>query len=262
MSRSFSRALGALLVWAAYAGLIALANLFAAWATGDGAALWRTASAVTLGVVAVPVFSVILPLWLAARWGLAISWWPEAQDWPLAALLTVGSVVVSSFDGLRAVFAAGNLSLAAFAVHFTSVALFQVSTFPLFAVLILGAWRPVTGLVPAMAVAASAVALTHLAQWVFFPATAGGGVLLLLFFAFLADLLLYLLTRSLWLAALAHCMTGAVALARTGTVFSNKDFIFWISAVLLTALFVWSLYEMRRPSRDSARVWLRFARDD
>ncbi len=137
MSQPFPRALAALVLGALYTALLVLCNSIAASASTGQGATWTTALSLTLSLVALPVLSIILPVALARRWGLAISWWPELQHWPLAAGLIGLSVLMTSFDGMRALITAG-LPFRSFAVHVTSISLFHVASYPLFLVLILG----------------------------------------------------------------------------------------------------------------------------
>ncbi len=261
MSQPFPRALVALVLGALYTALLVLCNSIAASASGGAGEPWMTALSLTLCLVALPVMSIILPVALARRWGLAISWWPDLQHWPMAAGLIGLSVLMTSFDGMRALITAG-LPFRSFAVHFTSVALFHVASYPLFLVLILGSWRKLTGLVPAMMITAAAFALSHLAQGHFFPSETTRAMVAILFVAFLVDQFLYLLTRSLALVALGHGLSSAVMLAQAGTLYTTKGALFWLATATLVVGLVWSLLEMRRAPYSGARVWLRLVPDD
>lgn len=252
-------ALWAFSVWLGYTGLVALANLFAAQAAGDEASPWMAASGITLGFLAIPLFSIALPLWLGRRWGLVWSWWPEAGGWRGALALWLAYLLVTSFEGARALMAQG-LGLVPFAGHFASAALFHVTYYPLFAILLLGAWRKAFGLRRAVLATALAFAAYHLAQFTFFPEGTRPAFLLMLFAAFAVNLTLYLLSRALMLAALAHCFIGAIGLARAGTLFEAEGFVFWVGLVLLAALFGLALLWPRHGG--AAGAWLRLGAAD
>lgn len=260
MSQPFSRALGALLVLALYVALIALANYFAFRAEGGGGLPWMLAATLTTDLIAAIAISLILPLWLAARWGLALSWWPEAQHWPLALALLAGFVLLSSFDGVGFLIASG-LPMGRLAVHFSATALLQFACAPLFLVLMLGTWRSFVGVFPAMLLTSAGYTAAQAAQWhLMFPG--GPSALVLLFTSFLVLQFLYLITRSLWLVALAHCLNSAVMLVEAGRIHTTMDITFWIGAVTLGLLLLWSIADMRRPDRHGARIWIKLIPDD
>lgn len=231
-----------------YTALIAVANLFADYAQGDDDSPWMAASGMLLGLVAIPVFSIILPLWFAARWNLSRSWWPP-RDRVLPSIVVIAIyMVIANFGAIRALAGSGADPFR-FAVHFTSAMLFHVPYYPLFAVLLFQTLRACRGTRIAMIATAAAFSLYHLAQWHFFPDGAQPLWLVLLFFAFLVDLVLYLYTRSLMLVALSHSLGGAANMASAGTWFDNIDLVFGLTIVIVGALLVWSVIDQRRVAR-------------
>lgn len=235
-------------VFLAFTLLIAVANLFADWSGGDEESPWMTASGMLMGFVAIPVFSVALPLWLAVRWNLPRSWWPRRGHVLLSVALVAGYMILANFGTIRALVEQGA-DPGRFVVHFTSTMLFHVPYYPLFAVLIFQTLRAWRGMPTAMLVTSAAFALYHLAQWHFFPDGTEPLWLFLLFLAFLADLLLYLFTRSLVLVALSHSLAGAAGMASAGTWFDRIDVIFFLTIGIVGALFVWSVIDQRRIAR-------------
>lgn len=235
-------------VFLAFAVLIAVANLFADWSGGDDASPWMTASGILLGFVAIPVFSVILPLWLSVRWSLPRSWWPPRGHVLVSLAVTGAYMILANFAAIRILLDEGADPVR-FAVHFTSAMLFHVPYYPLFAVLLFQTLRGWRGTPAAMLATAAAFSLYHLAQWHFFPDGAKPLWLLLLFLAFLADLLLYLFTRSLILVALSHSLGGAANMASVGTWFDRIDIVFFLTVAIVGAILAWSIVDQRRIAR-------------
>ena len=238
----------ALAVFLAFTGLIAIANLFADWSGGDDASPGMTASGILLGFVAIPVFSVNLPLWLSLRWNLPRSWWPRRGHVLVSLAVIGGYMVLANFSAIRILLEQGADPVR-FAVHFTSAMLFHVPYYPLFAVLLFQTLRLWRSTPFAMLATAAAFSLYHLAQWHFFPDGTEPLWLLLLFLAFLADLLLYLFTRSLILVALSHSLGGAANMASAGTWFDQVDFVFFLTVAIIGAILLWSVVDQRRIAR-------------
>lgn len=237
-------AAGVLLVFSA---LIALANALAAQSRHEES-LWMVASGVTMGLIAIPVFAIGLPVYLARRWRLPHSWWPTRDHvLPTVAILVL-YVVLTNFSGLRAL-AAEDFEPARFATHYVSAMLFHIPYYPLFGALVLPAWRNWVGMLPALVLTAAAFSLYHLTQWHFFPAGTQPVWLILLFLAFFANLLLYLYTRSLVLVGLTHSLAGAVGLAGEGTWFDQRDFLFYLTVIILSATVAWSIFDQRHMKR-------------
>lgn len=241
-ARRAAMAAGVLLVFTA---LIAAANLFADWSGGNDDSPWMAASGVVMGFVAIPVFSVALPLWLANRWNLPRSWWPWRGRVLLSVAVIVVYMAVANFTAIRAL-AGQGVDPARFAAHFTSTMLFHVPYYPLFAILVFQTLRAWRGTTFAMLVTAAAFALYHLAHWHFFPDGTQPLWLLLLFLAFLINLALYLFTRSLVLVALSHSLGGAGGLASAGTWFDRIDFVFVLAILIVGAILIWSIIDQRR----------------
>jgi membrane protease YdiL (CAAX protease family) len=245
---AYTRAAVALAVFLAFTLLIAVANLFADWSGGDDASPWMSASGFLLGFVAIPVFAVALPLWLSVRWNLPRSWWPRRGRVLVSLAVVGGYMVLANFAAIRTL-AEQGADPARFAVHFTSAMLFHVPYYPLFAVLVFQTLRGWRGTPLAMLVTSAAFALYHLAQWHFFPDGTEPLWLFLLFLAFMADLALYLFTRSLILVALSHSLGGAANMASAGTWFDRVDIVFYLTVAIVGAILVWSIFDQRRLAR-------------
>lgn len=247
-------------VFASYCLLILVANWFASLSGGDDTSPYMAISGSLLAFVAIPVFSIAIPLWLARRWQLAYAWWPDsARSW-LTAIVWVGAYVfIANFYALQALWS-GPFDVTRFSIHFVSAMLFHVPYYPLFAILIFRTSERWLGLPAAIGIAALLFALYHLTQYYFFPTGTQLPWLIALFAIFVADMLLYLITRSLGLVALGHCVGGAVGMASAGTYFPGMDFVFFVTIVIIGALLVWSILDRKRhdgAADESGTVWLR-----
>ncbi|MGD2147798.1 MAG: hypothetical protein PVH41_13970, partial [Anaerolineae bacterium] len=98
--------------------------------------------------------------------------------------------------------------------------------------------------------------LYHLASFCYFPAGLTLRLQVLLFASFLANLLLYLWTENLILAALVHTVGGSVGLAVNGTLFNQVDELMIITAVVMAGLFAYMIvYEVRHQARPYHDGW-------
>lgn len=256
-STARKRALVALIVVAGYALLIGVCNWLASMAGDQDDSPWMIASGLLMSVVAIPVFSIAIPLLLARRWNLAYRWWPEKGRWASALALVFAYTLLANFQVIRSLVETG-VDPARFALHAISAMLFHVTYYPLFAILLLRAFERWLGLPWGIAAAATAFSLYHLFQWHFFPDGTEPLWLLLLFVAFAADLVVYLLSRSLMLVALAHSLSGAAGMASAGTYFDEVDFVFFATIIIVGGLLIWSLFDRRgaRPASEGSDAWL------
>lgn len=246
----------ALAVVLAYSGLILISNALAWRGGGDVQSPWMQASGALMAFVAIPVFAIVLPLRLAWRWQLPYAWWPRRAQWPAALALVAGYTYLVNFDAVRAL-AAGPFDGVRFAVHFVSAMLFHVPYYLLFAVLLMPALARAMPLARAVAATAAVFSLYHLTQWFFFAEGTQPGYLVLLFVAFMADLAVYLLSRSLGLIMLSHSVSGAVNIARTGTWYDDTGFVFWVTLVLVGGIFAFAALGDRRHRVAGDGHWLR-----
>ncbi len=212
---------------------------------------------ILMGLLAIPVFCIALPLWLARRWELEFAFWPRRKNWLLGVAIVVLYLFLSQQQSLTQL-STMNISLSDFLIHFVSTTLFHISYYPLFAVLLLPVIRKNFGLVAGLVVPSALFALYHLASFYYFPSGVTLRLQILLFAAFLTDLLLYLWTENLILVALAHNVGGSVGLAVNGTLFNQVDEMLIVTAIIMAGLFAYMIvYEVRhRGRRYQARWWL------
>ncbi|MCD4708056.1 MAG: hypothetical protein K8S62_10005, partial [Candidatus Sabulitectum sp.] len=121
-----------------------------------------------IGLLAIPVFSIALPLWLARKWGLEFSFWPRRKNWlPGVAIVALYTFLVNQQSLTRLL--TMNIPAFDFMIHFIGTTLFQVSYYPLFAILLLPVIRMNFGLKTGLAATSVLFAVYHLGQFYYFP---------------------------------------------------------------------------------------------
>jgi hypothetical protein len=246
----------ALAIYLIFALLILAANVLNYIGERDGTLeTMEPIAGILMGLLAIPVFCIALPLWLARRWELEVAFWPRRKNWLVGVAIVVLYLVLSQQQSLTQL-STMNISLSDFLIHFVSTTLFHISYYPLFAVLLLPVIRRNFGLVAGLAVPSALFALYHLASFYYFPAGVTLRLQILLFAAFLADLLLYLWTENLILVALAHNVGGSVGLAVNGTLFNQVDEMLIVTAIIMAGLFAYMIvYEVRHRGRPYQVGW-------
>ncbi len=197
-------------------------------------------SGILFGFIGIPVFSLFLPLWLAKKWKLNYSFWPKTKNWITVSIILLLYVILANYEPIKVVLEKG-ISISDFSIHFISALLFHVTYYPLFAVFIFPVFRKNFGLMLGIIFTSLGFSLYHLTQFHFFPAGITLEMQLLLFIAFSANLLFYLLSESVILVALTHSISGAVGLIANGTVFNQIDFLFYLTIIIIGSLFVYMI---------------------
>ena len=252
-----ARFLWAMGIFVSFTAIIALSNYIASLSGGNEESVEMMISDMLFGFLGIPVFSVILPLWLSKRWNLPRSWWPQKGNWALSISVLVLYVITGNFVSFQ-ILMKGDFNFIRFIIHFISSMLFHVPYYPLFAILIFTTARAWRGTWFSIIVTALMFSLYHLAHFYFFPAGTKPIFLLGLFAAFACDLLLYLLTRSLLLVAFAHCISGAANMAAQGTYHDGVDFIFFLTIVIVSATVLYGVIDhrnLKRKNRTFETFW-------
>lgn len=242
------RFIWAMVILFSFTAIIALSNYIAALSGGDEESVEMIISGILFGFLAIPIFSVALPLWLSRRWTLPRSWWPHHGHWSVSVGILILYVILGNFLGVQILLKEGFNPIR-FIIHFISSMLFHIPYYPLFAILIFVTARAWRGTWFALAITALAFSLYHLAHFHFFPAGIKPIFLIGLFAAFAWDLLLYLFTRSLFLVAFAHCISGAVGMASQGTYHDGVDFVFFLTIVIVSATVLYGIFDHRNMMR-------------
>lgn len=223
-------------IYIIYVGIILLANILMRMSISNHNENLEAISGMLFGFIGIPIFSLILPLWLAKKWQLPYSFWPKSKNLILVILILLLYVLLANFESIKVVLSSG-ISIRDFAVHYISTLLFHVTYYPLLVVFMFPILRKNFGLIGGLVLTSLAFALYHLAQFHFFPAGLTPIMQVLLFAAFIANLLFYLWSESIILVAIAHSTSGAIGLIANGTVFNQIDFVFFLTIVIMVMLF-------------------------
>ncbi len=208
-----------------------------------------------IGLLAIPVFSIALPLWLARKWDLEFSFWPRRKNWLLGVAIVVLYTFLVNQQSLTRLLTM-NIPAFDFMIHFVGTTLFQVSYYPLFAVLLLPVIRRNFGLGAGLVATSVLFAVYHLGQFYYFLAGTTFRFQIILFASFLVGLLLYLWTENLILIMWAHNVGGSVELAVNGTLFNQVSVLFVVAVIIVSGLFAYMIvYELRHRGRLYQTKW-------
>jgi len=130
-----SRFFRAVLLFVVFSAIIAVSNYFAALSGGDEESVYMMVSGILFGFLGIPLFMIILPLWLSKRWNLPRWWWPQKGNRSLSVAIMVLYFVVGNFVSAQQLMQQ-NFDVIRFIIHFISSMLFHVPYYPLFAILI------------------------------------------------------------------------------------------------------------------------------
>ena len=240
-----SRFLIACTLFVIFTAIIAISNYIASLSGGNEDSVEMMISGMLFGFLAIPVFSIIIPLWLSTIWNLPRSWIPQKGNWAVSLAVLLLYAIIGNFVSIQIIFKEG-FDIARFTIHFISSMLFHVPYYPLFAILIFTTARAWKGIWFSIIVTALLFSLYHLAHFYFFPAGTTPIFLVGLFAAFACDLLLYLLTRSLLLIAFVHSISGAVNMAAQGTYHDSVDFVFYLTIAIVSAILMYAVLDHRK----------------
>jgi hypothetical protein len=223
-------------VYVIYVALIAVTNALMEQSIATHNETLEMIAGMLMGFVAIPVFSLILPLWLTKKWQLPCSFWPKTRNLKVVLAILAAYIMLANFEPIKVVLST-EVSLKDFMLHYTSVLLFHVTYYPLLAVFMFPVMRQEFGLAKGIVFTSFAFAIYHLAQFHNFPAGTTPLMQVFLFVAFCVNLLFYLWSESIILVALAHNTGGAISLAANGALFNQVDFVFFLTVVIMILLF-------------------------
>jgi membrane protease YdiL (CAAX protease family) len=210
---------------------------------------------ILMGLLAIPVFCIALPLWLARKWGLEFSFWPRRKNWLLGVAIVVLYTFLVNQQSLNRLLTM-DIPAFDFMMHFVGTTMFQVSYYPLFAVLLLPVIRRNFGLGAGLIATSVLFAVYHLGQFYYFPAGTTLRFQIILFASFLVGLLLYLWTENLILTMWAHNVGGSIELAVNGALFNQVSVLFVVAVIIVSGLFAYMIvYELRHRGRLYRTKW-------
>ncbi len=251
----------ALAIYLIYFGVILSANILMEKSIATNNDNLEAISGILFGFIAIPIFSLILPLWLAKKWQLPYSFWPKTKSWVLVVPFLLLYAFLANFELIKVVLSSG-ISIRDFAVHYISSMFFHVSYYPLFAVFMFPIFRKNFGLTKGLLLTSLAFALYHLAQFHFFPAGTTLIMQLVLFASFTMNLLFYLWSESIIMVALAHSTNGALGLIANRSLFNEIDIVFYLAIIFIVGLFGYMIQQelkYRKKVEFDADWWLQIS---
>jgi membrane protease YdiL (CAAX protease family) len=246
----------ALAIYLVFTLLFLAANLLNVIGEQNGShAAMESIAGIIMGLVMFPVFCIGLPLWLARKWNLEFSFWPQRKKWWLGVIVMAIYILLTQQHILEQLTALG-ISLPDFLIHFVSTTLFHASYYALFATLLFPVIRKNFGVVVGVIATAALWAVYHFAGFYYFPAGVTLRMQVILLASYTVSLLFYLWTENLILVALAHTIGGAAGLATNGTLFNQIDKMLIATAVIMTGFFSYMIiYELRHRDRPYREGW-------
>jgi len=232
----------ALLIYFLYAAVLFLSNVFGKIGVSKNSELFETISGILIGFIAIPVFSIMIPVWLTRKWRLEHSFLPRNKNWLLVILILALYVILVNFESIKSILGM-RIALTDFIIHYISTLLFHVTYYPLLVLFLFPILRKNFGLVPGIILTSLAFSLYHLVQFHFFPAGLTLYFQIMLFLSFTAQILFYLWGESLIFVALAHSTNGAIGLIVGGTIFNQIDFVFYLTIVIISFLFGYMIFQ-------------------
>jgi len=230
------------LLYIVYVGIILFANIFMKMSISENNETFEMLSGISFGFIAIPVFSLLFPIWLSSKWNLDYSFWPKTKNIFLVLSVLIVFTVVTNFESIKTVINSG-LDLNTYLIHFVSTLLFHTTYYALFGMLIFPVLRKTFSISISIIIVALAFALYHLAQFHFYPAGITLEVQIFLFCYFIASMILYLWSESLILVALVHQITASLSLLANGSVHGELDFLFYLTIPIITVFFGYMIYQ-------------------
>jgi len=190
-------------------------------------------SGILFGFIGVPIFSVILPLYLANKWKLNYSLWPKSKKAWQVIIFVFSFIILTNYSSVK-ILLQSNYSVSDYLIHYISTLLFHVTYYPLFVILIFPVIRLNFGLWTGILSTSILFAVYHLAQYHFFPAGTTIQMQIMLFIAFAFNILIYLWSESVILVSLLHSTNGAIGLLSNGMISNQIDFVFYLTIVIVS----------------------------
>lgn len=245
----------AFVIYLGYTGIIACANILMKKSAITGDEMYENIGGILFGFIAIPVFSIILPLLLAKKWHLHHSFWPKDKPWTAVAAV----LIIYSYFGFREPISAvltSGVSLSDFLIHLLSTSFFHIPYYPLFLVFLFPIFRKNFGVFWGIGLTALTFACYHFSQFYAFPAGLTLRIQAFLVAEFCIILILYLWGQSIILLALAHTINGAFDTAANGLFSPEVDFVLFIAIIvtgLTLAYMIWD--EIKAGKKEFQRDW-------
>ncbi len=243
-----------IIVFIIYTGLIFISNVFMKMSISENNETFEMISGIIFGFIAIPIFSIIMPIWLSKKWKLDYSFWPKRKKlWIILPILLI-YILIANFEAIKSLMNT-KITIDDFIIHYISAMLFHVTYYPLFVIFIFPIMRKNSGLTASLLITSLLFALYHLAQFHFFPAGATPLLQFFLFITFIISLLFYVWSESLILVSLVHSTNGAIGLVANGTIFNEIDFLFYLTIIIVGSLFGYMIVQSIREKDNYSENW-------
>ena len=237
-----------------------LANYTMSIAEEQGNETYEMLSGTLFGFIGIPVFSIILPLYLANKWKLNYSLWPKSKKAWYIIVFFIAYIVLTNYTSLK-VLLEEQYSTKDYFIHYTSALLFHVTYYPLFVIFLFPIIRNNYGLYTGIISTAILFAFYHLTQYHFFPGGTTLRMQIVLIIAFTFNILIYLWSESIILISLLHSTNGAIGLIANGTIFNEVDFLLYLTILIISLLFIYYIFKeirQRRLKEYNENWWIHF----
>ena len=233
------------MIFIVYTLLVLLTNILLEQSVIKNNDIYEIIGGIIIGFVAIPIFSIILPLIYARKWNLNYSFLPKTKKTALVISIFIAYIIIFSYSGIISLYNQ-KINIINFVIHLISVSLFHITYYPLFVILIFPVIRKNFGLLFGVLSTAVLFAFYHLAQFYNFPTGTDISMQVFLFVDFSFLLLLYLWSESIILTSLTHIIIGAIDYAYKGKIETDIDFIFFEAVIVLFGLLIYMfLYNKR-----------------
>jgi len=249
-----------MLIFIIYCLIIILSNYFMSKADTLNNENYEMISGILFGFIGIPIFSIIVPIYLANKWKLDYSIWPKSKNAFLVVIFIVCYIILTNYTSFK-YFLTSTYTVQDYIIHYTSTLLFHVTYYPLFLIFLFPVLRANFGLWIGIISTSILFALYHLTQYYFFPAGTTLLMQIVLTIAFAFNILIYLWSESILLVSLLHSTNGAIGLIANGTIFNEVDFVFYLTIVIVVSLFLYYLIKetnQRKTKEYNDEWWIHF----
>ena len=123
------------IIYGTYVLIIFLSNFFMRLSESTGNETFEMISGISFGFIGIPIFSIIIPIWLSKKWQLEFSFWPKTKNLFLVIFVLTILTFLLNFESIKTLMLSG-IPIKVFCIHYVSTLLFHVTYYPLFVLLI------------------------------------------------------------------------------------------------------------------------------
>lgn len=91
------------IVFISYTGLILVSNIFMKMSVSENNEAYEMISGIIFGFIAIPIFSIIIPIWLSKKWQLDFSFWPKGKKLLIILFILIIYVLIANFEAIKSI---------------------------------------------------------------------------------------------------------------------------------------------------------------